>query len=305
MKWSFSSHKAFRRCQRQWFFKNILANSIAKDPQRREAHRLSRLVTVWSWRGRVVDSILSNAVIPQLARGRGISLDAALQQARNAFDQEKPHESNPDREYNETPVRFVEMEHGLGLPASTLTKAWADIEASIRSFYANKVLIESIARAQYVCTQRPLSFNHDDATVSAVPDVICFYANEPPFIIDWKVNTAPIHDFWLQLAIYAIALTRCNSHKDWPVPHAGLEPTTMKLAEVQLLTDAVRTHTVTDDDVDEITELIYWSFNEMMLACGGKPNAKGLRAQDFLTAFNPSSCRICAFQKLCCAGGEP
>ncbi len=304
MKWSFSSHKAFRRCQRQWFFKNILANSMAKDPQRREAHRLSRLVTVWSWRGRVVDSILSNAVIPQLARGRGISLDAALQQARSVFDLEKPHAPNAERESHEAPVGFVEVEHGLGLPASTLAKAWADVETSIRSFYANKVLIESIARAQYVCTQRPLSFNHDDAMVSAVPDVICFYTNEPPFIIDWKVNTAPIHDFWLQLATYAIALTRCNSHKDWPPLRTDLEPTTIKLAEVQLLTDSVRTHTVTNDDVEEITDLIFWSFNEMMLACGGKPDVKTLRAGDFLTAYDPSPCRICAFQKLCCAGGE-
>jgi len=304
MKWSFSSHKAFRRCQRQWFFRNVIANACAKDPLRREAHRLSKLLTVWSWRGRIVDSVLSESVIPQLACGKEIPVDLALQHARRLFEEQRAQGLSGSRASNGASVGFVEVANGLGLTDETFAKAWKDIEISIRSFYGNKPLIDDIAQARRVVTQRPLSFNYDGAAVCAVPDVICFYDGRPPFIIDWKVNTAPIHDFWLQLATYAIALTRCNPHRDWPPLPVGMDPTAVRLAEVQLLANSTRGHTVTDDDVDEITDLIYWSFDEMRLACCGKPDARVLQAQDFLTAYDPSSCRTCAFQKLCSGGGE-
>ncbi len=59
---------------------------------------------------------------------------------------------------------------------------------------------------------RPPVFN-----VRTVPDVIAFSGVNPPAIIDWKVHVFGWRDAWLQLAVYAAALTRCTPHKDFPV----------------------------------------------------------------------------------------
>jgi hypothetical protein len=57
VKWSFSGHRSFGKCPRQWFFKMIFANSRANDPSRREAHRLSKRENILAWRGKVVDAV--------------------------------------------------------------------------------------------------------------------------------------------------------------------------------------------------------------------------------------------------------
>lgn len=65
MEWSFSQGATYTRCPRQWFYKYRFANALAKrEPLRREAYLLSKLDTVWAWRGKVVTYALA------LARGR-------------------------------------------------------------------------------------------------------------------------------------------------------------------------------------------------------------------------------------------
>ena len=52
-------------------------------------------------------------------------------------------------------------------------------------------------------------------------------------------------DYWLQLVTYALALTRCTVHRDFARVFQGCEPTEIRLAEVQLLTNRVRDHSLT------------------------------------------------------------
>jgi hypothetical protein len=309
MKWSFSQHKTFKRCQRQWFYRNILACAIAKDATRHEASRLSKLTTVWAWRGKVVDAVLSDRVIPAIAAGHQVTVDSALAEARRMFEAQRllglqGASARSNGGATGSFGGFVEVEYRQPFPEGTFEKAWQDVEQSIRNCFEDAPLLDQMRAARRVVTQRNLSFNHDGASVIAVPDVICFYDNEPPLIVDWKVNTDPVRDFWLQLATYGIALTRCNPHRDWPPLPSGMTPCDVRLAEVQLLTQAVREHVVTEEDISQVSDLIYWSFQDMMLACGGQPSAKVLRADAFDTAVSPGPCKTCQFRKLC-SGGQP
>jgi hypothetical protein len=308
MKWSFSQHKTFKRCQRQWFYRHILSNANAKDELRREAHRLSKLTTVWAWRGKVVDAVLSDRVIPSIAAGKPVSVEFAVAEARRLFEAQKLLGMQATTAFgngnNGSFGGYVEVEYQQPPPEGTFEKAWQDVDLAIRNCFLNTSLFEQIRSARRVVTQRRLSFNHDGASVMAVPDVICFYDKEPPLIVDWKVNIDPVRDFWLQLAVYAIAVTQCNAHRDWPSLPPGTKPGDVQLAEVQLLTDAVREHAVSEEDVSQVSDLIYWSFQDMMLACGGQPAAKALRAGAFDTAISPGPCKTCQFRKLC-SGGQP
>jgi hypothetical protein len=66
MIWSYSAAKTFRQCQLQWFLKTKVANAKAKDPLRREVYLLSKLQSIWAWRGRVVDQLLGTEIVKAL-----------------------------------------------------------------------------------------------------------------------------------------------------------------------------------------------------------------------------------------------
>ena len=60
MRWSYSSSRSFKQCQKQWFFKNVVASAKSKDPFRRRAYMLSKLQSISAWRGKIVDDVISN-----------------------------------------------------------------------------------------------------------------------------------------------------------------------------------------------------------------------------------------------------
>lgn len=85
MIWSYSAAKIFRQCQIQWFLKTKVANAKAKDPVRRQAYLLSKLQSLWAWRGHVVDQLLGTEIMTALYYRHPIHLDDLLRKARTSF----------------------------------------------------------------------------------------------------------------------------------------------------------------------------------------------------------------------------
>jgi hypothetical protein len=88
MRWSYSASRSFRQCQRQWYFKNIVASARAKEPLRRRAYLLSKLQSVSAWRGRIVDDTISKLIVPSLNRREVVTLGMVKSRARNLFDRQ-------------------------------------------------------------------------------------------------------------------------------------------------------------------------------------------------------------------------
>jgi len=298
MKWSFSQHNAFRRCQRQWYYRHIYASSRAKDEGRREAHRLSKLTNLKVWRGRIVDEVISNVVVPSIDQGFPVNLRAARQAAWNTFTEQQRLGLQPELVEGGGFKGFVEVEYGTPPAQEDFVKAWSEIDVSLHGFFRNSYVWEALGQASKCKPQRFIPFDCNGASLIAVPDVICFYTDRAPLIIDWKVQSNPVSNYWMQLATYALALTRCKPHRDWPVLPPRLCPSDVNLAEVQLLIETVRTHTVTQDEVEELEEMIACSAAEMSLARRGRA-PKELCAEDFPTARSPGTCHYCPFKKLC------
>src|SRR5688572_14515333 len=76
MKFSFSGERGFRRCQRQYYFRDIAAWHNAKDPVRREAFVLKQLKTIELWRGSVVHRGIEKFVIPSLENNLAVDWNA-------------------------------------------------------------------------------------------------------------------------------------------------------------------------------------------------------------------------------------
>jgi hypothetical protein len=297
MRWSFSAHATFSRCPRQWFYRQVYASSLASDPSRREAHRLSKLESVQAWRGKVVDTVISETVIPRISAKRPCNVDEAKDKANDLFASQRDQRIVP----NGT-VSFFEVEYGLPLTKDVFDKALTDIHTALENFFSAKQLWEILQQEEALIPQRALSFKLGTTSVRVVPDLIVFRSGQPPSVLDWKVNTYPIRDYWLQLVTGAIAVTKCNPHRDWPSGATLYDTHEVKLFEIQLLSGDVRIHTASEYDVYDAEDFISVSATEMELAGDGS-DPKNLRPTDYPVTSEPRTCQMCSFRKLCWEAG--
>lgn len=305
MRWSFSAARAFRQCQRSWYFKNCVASAVAKDPDRRAAHLLSKLQTVSSWRGELVDRILSQDLVLALRRGRKITKADLCAAARTRFDREldfalkhRIHEPGLKLSENDAVAAFRAIEYGEVVPGEEIAQAWQEIEIAIDNLFKMDGVRAALKCASYVVAQRPLQFKLAGVTVIAVPDVIAFSNGAPPLIVDWKVHAFGTRDYRLQLAIYAMALARCAPHVDFPHGLAEFEPTDFRLIEAQLLVGTEHEYTLDAVDFDELEDYVAASATEMLAATAGLKNGD-LSAEDFAVTEWPDLCQRCSYQKIC------
>lgn len=295
MTWSFSSHGMFRKCPRQWFYRKVLGHWKAKDPIRREAYRLSKLEGIQAWRGKVVDEVISESIIPSLNGGRRLKLEAAKRIAMEKFDQQRSERLAAN---GQPAPKFFEVEFGSPPSEGAFTHARQEVLTALDTFYGMAPLWEILQQAQARIPQAPISFSHGGVTVRVVPDLILFQPPAPPIILDWKVNARAMRDYWLQLVTGAVGVSRCTPHKGWPPHPTPIDPAQVSLFEVQLLTGDFRRHAITEKDIFDAEDFISISASDIELACGTKKRAD-LLADDFAVATDPRTCQYCSFRNLC------
>lgn len=308
MNWSFSSERRFRGCQRQWYYQEMVAHHAASDPQRRHAYVLSKLQSLSSWRGSLIDGVLTDKVMTAIGVGvRSVpTLDETITFARQRFDtQVEFARANRVHEKGMSPSKHAgafaawhAMEYGQEITQGDLDKCWNEVVTCIQNFYSMPDVIQELRSAIRCISQRPLSFEHDGVTIKAIPDVIAFRRQKPPLIVDWKTYSVDSRDHWLQLACYAIALARCNPHKDFPQIASRLSPNSIQLLEIQLLTKKKRVYQLSDDDCSEVEDFISRSAYTMQLALG-EISKKTFEPERFPAASSPTTCQFCSFKRIC------
>ncbi len=309
MEWSYSASKTFKQCQRHWYFRSIMPNRLpnAKDQIRREAFFLSQLQSVEAWRGSVVDTIIENHIILPLKNKRKLGENDVIRKAEKIFNnqlqfarefrsrEEGMTKENGGEEY----AALFDLEYGFDIDDTKLAQAWSDVETAIRNLLNNEEIMDYLVSADYLLPQRRLVLKQDDFSISAVPDVIAFYRNHPPVIMDWKVHTEGNRDYWMQLACYAVVLTQREPHRDFAVYEPNAYPATeVKLAEAQLLLPETRWYQLTESDVEVTEHYIETTANHMLMTLGHE-GRDILRPLDFTTTQYPNHCETCPFQKLC------
>jgi PD-(D/E)XK nuclease superfamily len=306
MTWSFSKGRIFKQCPRKWFFSTIYADARSTDPLRHEAYLLSKLQSLYAWRGQIVDAALGNLVVADLNANRSPTLSDALKYARRLFEMQKdfglkhrirdPGISITD--VGPSFAAFSKIEEGESISPEDFARAWNDIETAIRNVWKLNELRERVRAGTYRVAQRTLQFQHCGANVRAVPDLIVFFSNRSPVIVDWKVHTFGTRDYADQLATYSLALTRTAPHNDFPMLAARCRPHEIELIEAQLLLGSARVHTLNEDDIHRTEERIAEGIVTLQLAYDGKPSSE-LQPEDFPTARNPNTCQRCPFRKIC------
>lgn len=296
--WSVSEAKTFRRCQRQWYFRYRFASPLAtKQPLKREAYLLQTLQSVSAWRGQVVDLTIERTVLPGLIRGQPVSLSDTLRAARRLFDvqlafarQSRVREPGMTKEKagDEFAALLVIEETG-NIPDDQVALAWDEVERSLRNLYGMDSLIAKLGEATQLVAQFPLWLTLCDHKIKAIPDLVAYYRNEPPLIVDWKVHHAGVKDSEFQLKTYALAVAR--QRQGWDIAE-------IRMAEVQLLTRQHRHYRIKPEELSTLENQILAGIDTIELATEGQAR-KDLNPLDFPAAHFSETCIGCGFKKLC------
>jgi hypothetical protein len=153
--WSFSNGRLFDQCQRAWAYKNHLANANAtKNPMQREAYILSKLQTIWAWRGKIVDHVISSRVVPALEKKWILNPRKVLDYARLIYDKQRDfgllnrirEEGMSQTKAGDSFAAFYAVEYGPGISPEELKGAWEEIEQALHNFLNMRDLLDELRR---------------------------------------------------------------------------------------------------------------------------------------------------------------
>ncbi|GJD19897.1 hypothetical protein RIVM261_048530 [Rivularia sp. IAM M-261] len=307
MIWSLSAAKTFKKCQRQWYFKNCLSDARAKDSRRHEAYLLSKLQSISAWRGSIVDAVISNVIVPAINKRNNISLKQVQKIAMEQFDKQLAFACQhplhlpglqPTKVGDEFAV-FHCMEYGGNILEEEIEIARKEVKQALANLFEMSNIWIELKAAEYIITQRTLTFPYTEQIIRAVPDLIAFFKSKPPLIVDWKVHSLGVYRASKQLGIYALALLRCNPHKDFPKSLKQWQEIDIRVLEVQLLTNQIRQYTLDDYRISEIETYMGESITEMQLLVQNVKKKAMLDPLEFLAAQSPETCQRCNYQSLC------
>jgi hypothetical protein len=300
----------FSKCQRKWYYSEILANHKSRDPLRREAYLLKQLQSMYAWRGSLVDSIIHKLIVPKIrskslpSEDEVIDFSMKLMDKQLEFGKASKHrcpnitKSKRNNEY----CAFYEVEYNGGISEEALQEARQDVLTALRNLIHSDFLRKIITNSTYVTAQRSLVFQFENTTISCTPDLLTFFSNAPPLIVDWKVHSFSNAESWLQLGVYAVALSRIEPHQDFPddIKNQLNDPTNIRLVEYQLLKNKQREYSLSLEDIADIYDYIFTSCTEINKLVNGKKH-DSLDINQFQTARSPKTCETCQFKKLCWA----
>tara|TARA_A100000171_G_scaffold45088_1_gene48436 strand:- start:6473 stop:7399 length:927 start_codon:yes stop_codon:yes gene_type:complete len=305
MNWSYSGYRQFLKCNRQWYYKNIVAHGTAKDPFRREVTILSKLKTLDAWRGDIVDEVIGQVAISRIRKKESLHEDTLLWVANRKFDERLDFARK--KKYREPNIVFsdyddfsaiIDFDNDKGIAESELQRVRNDTHQALKNFIEREDLIEYLRTADQWLTQRTLSLPFSRFRVIGRPDLILFFEDEPPHIIDWKVHTFATKTYQDQLLAYAFSLSKVNPHKDFPANLKSYSVLDYRLTEFQLLTDESRDYEITQDDIRNTEDEIATGLLKMY-RLGANRKFSECSPEEFPTTTDPSACGNCSFKPIC------
>jgi hypothetical protein len=311
MIWSISGYKQFNKCQRRWYYSNVVADARVKnDPFRKEVTILSHLQTIDAWRGTIVDDIISRLLVNAINKKRPVIKDYFLKEAMAAYEAQLEYAifqtyKDPMRNIHEDRnfAALINCELGTTLDDQHLKQAKTDINDALTNLLEDKSFIEYLRSAEHLVSQRSLLYFFDRFYIRAIPDLIAFFENEPPHIFDWKVHTFGTNSYDEQLISYAAALFKVahkKPHSDFPANIKQYSIYDYKLTEYQLLHPEriKRDYVVDPESLEDLSSKITGGIIEMYMSGCNKKYSE-LTAENFSTTSFFENCHNCPFIKIC------
>jgi hypothetical protein len=276
--------------------------------KRLRARRLKNLTSISAWRGQIVDTVISNLIVPEMQMGELIPLENAISRAKALFDRQRKFAKQHAEEdlalvkshHGDAFALFYEDVYGPDLYPTDFHRAWTDIEEALLNFYGSNTLLERLMEAETYVAQPPLHFDIlGDLKGTAYPDLIAYFEDGQIEIIDWKVHHDGTNDARGQLASYAIALSRLKEpNNNFPLDNWQAPAEEIVIKEAQLLIGDVREHKLTPDDIDS-AEMFMMQTAFSMSQLHGNKKYQDSDIRDYELSDDPALCDNCAFRMIC------
>jgi len=297
MRWSFSSHRTFRRCQRQYFFGSIAANHKTKDRIRKEAYLLKQVKQLSTWKGSIIHQGIHKFVIPYLVERKRIDWpavsDKTLDLAKRQFAFSKAlkyRHPGVAKSHHDDYCILTEHDRGEDVPAEKIDEIYNEVVGCLNSPAFQKEIIPFVEGQKGYYSERNLSQKYEGAQISAVPDLIFTRPSGNVVIVDWKYEQDySFGDHSHQVALYGWVLKH-----QWNI----IEPELIELYEVQLREGRIVQHKFNTLVMEELEDFMFQSIHEIRSLCADH-KYETQNIEDFELARNGNSCIYCSFVKLC------
>jgi CRISPR/Cas system-associated exonuclease Cas4 (RecB family) len=296
---SLSAHRCLRKCQRQFYYRYLLASHSARDPVRHEAFILKQLNSTEAWAGNLVHRCLEEIVAPALTVGGSIDWAAATEETLRRMHRQFTFSQT--RRYREPGiVKGRESDYCALLihdgdqaqPADALTQ----VEETVRLAFSNLAMMSNLwirlsGHLNYR-TEDEFWIKLDDETIKVKLDLHCLHWTKHPVIVDWKCyRSMGGSDAAPQLNLYAWALLQQPNWRQF-------DPASMELLEVMPLSGEVKQHPFDARRLAEVDDLLFEAANEIRRVFGtGKHD--GVDVADLAYANSPGTCAFCSYVEMC------
>jgi hypothetical protein len=306
VRWSISNVNMLRRCQRQYYFANIMAHHSFSNPLRRRAYELKQMKNLKMWRGSIVEKAIERRVINHLNEGLPVYRKEVISEAFKLAERQLEFSAKQlykDKSLTKNQVGddyCILDKHKLDSPfeQGELEGIYADIEKSINNFFDTcfadgTYILDFISAANW---RKPnlMSIKFEFEKISVTPQIdLLLYKDNKPVVIDWKVSNAESSDYARQLFVCGIAIKDQNARKGRKFNFNDIE-----LYEINLLKSTVKQHHLNREKVNETIDYIYQTAGDIDLLVKGI-NFDEVAIEEFELTENEGSCAMCNFQPLC------
>lgn len=299
MRWSISAHNAFRRCQRQYFFSQIMASHNARDRERREAFILKQLQGLPAWQGSLVHKGIQKYVIPWLANGSLPDRDDVIQQTLAIADMQMAFSSSCQYRVDgqskssagDSYCALFEHEYGIGITSERLREVHQTVSQCLCNLFDQRDFLDQLRHNSGHRPELLADFRVAGTRVVVQLDLLCFQGRQMPVIIDWKVGRSESSDYSHQVMTYALSLLRSPNYQN-------VQTEGVSVYEVNLLKNQIKPHIVTEDKIIETENFIFQSIEEIK-AVSADRTFESQHIEDYELARSWMTCRYCNFRKLC------
>jgi PD-(D/E)XK nuclease superfamily len=289
--WSISAHNTVRRCQRQFFFKYLMAWHNAKDAVRSEAYYLNQLRGLQEWRGHVVHLALEQFFVPSLKKRKMICCEELTEATLRLAERQFLFSQRGDYKRGDTDKKALdylalrEHEYGIAIQGNQLERIYQQIRCCYEFLYSQAKFLNFLQHADWHEAEPPLDFYFDRQKIAAKLDLVVRYKGSKLCVVDWKIAESQTSDYSAQLQLYAMAAL-----SKWP----AFKVEDLLLVEANLLQGEIRKHAIDGDGLLEIEDLIFRSLSDIRALTSDRPYSE----QDITDSISPTALAPATFATL-------
>jgi hypothetical protein len=296
--WSISTDRLFRRCQRQFFFREIAASHAARD-WRREAFILKQLKTLELWRGTLIHEGIQHYVVPALKKGAPLNWDELaelnVQRAKEQLEfsaKRRYREDGMVKGKHEDFCALVPHENGEGVSKQEFDEVCGEIRAAYKRLSEIPKLWGELLGRHDCHAEKQFWVSFDNVRIMVQLDLLFERSLDHPAIIDWKsYEIGGDTGARLQMVLYGWALWQSKFY-------TVRAPEDIQLLECQVQDGVIIEHECSQEVFDELEDYLYRSMHRIFSLCRSKKLTEA-KLEDFAFTDNPNNCEYCAFQRLC------